>query len=198
MQTQERKLLLNMMKVLADERRLELIGWLKKGEYKVHDLAGLTGVTEPTISHHIAKLRSVGFVNLRQEGPQHFYSLNTERLGEFKQLVQHIDTLPETPEFDDSWVDALEFTDEEKRVLKVFVIEGRLRKIPNQNKKFLVVLKWLANRFETNRDYSESEVNSILAQHHEDFALLRRELVDYGYLRRERGGGRYWVAEESS
>ena len=37
-------------------------------------------------------------------------------------------------------------------------------------------------------------MNDILRQAHDDVALLRRELVDYRYLRRARS--MYWVNEE--
>ncbi|WP_210651082.1 DUF2087 domain-containing protein [Nocardioides sp. SYSU D00065] len=50
----------------------------------------------------------------------------------------------------------------------------------------------MLSRFETGREYSEKEVNEILLGVHEDFAYLRRELVNYRYLERE--DGRYRTA----
>jgi hypothetical protein len=44
--------------------------------------------------------------------------------------------------------------------------------------------------------YSEPEVNDTLRVAHEDVATLRRELVDYGFMHRERG--LYRVATEPS
>jgi hypothetical protein len=46
-------------------------------------------------------------------------------------------------------------------------------------------------RFEPGRVYTEPEVNEVLLGVHEDFAYLRRELVNYHYL--ERAEGRYRV-----
>jgi hypothetical protein len=46
--------------------------------------------------------------------------------------------------------------------------------------------------FELNKRYSEKKVNEILSQYHEDTASLRRELVGYGLMKREGGGGDYW------
>ena len=42
--------------------------------------------------------------------------------------------------------------------------------------------------------YTEKEVNAILNRCHtfEDWALLRRELFERGYLNRERDGSTYW------
>ncbi|MBZ0305914.1 MAG: DUF2087 domain-containing protein [Anaerolineae bacterium] len=59
----------------------------------------------------------------------------------------------------------------------------------------LVILRWLATLFEADKLYTEPEINAILkAVYESDHVTLRRELVDYGYLRRERGGGKYWLA----
>ena len=40
------------------------------------------------------------------------------------------------------------------------------------------------------------QVNDILLRYHEDYAGLRRDLVDFGFLRRERGGSQYWLTPE--
>jgi hypothetical protein len=54
----------------------------------------------------------------------------------------------------------------------------------------LVVLRWLAERFERERRYAEREVNEMLARAHPDFAMLRRYLVDHELLARDHGV--YW------
>ena len=75
-------------------------------------------------------------------------------------------------------------------VLRAFVVDGRLTRIPSKHGKRLVVLDWLAQDFEPGRQYTEQEVNLILLEHHPDFAALRRYLVDDGFMTRE--GGIYW------
>ena len=62
-----------------------------------------------------------------------------------------------------------------------------MKEIPAQRKRRVIVLQHLMERFDANREYRESEVNEILKQVHDDFATMRRELVDYGYLTRDRG-----------
>lgn len=83
------------------------------------------------------------------------------------------------------------FLDEEKRVIM----------LPAKKEKRDCVLAYLAEKFESGRDYTEKEVNTILSAWHtfDDFFLLRRELVDHKLLRRERNGSRYWreSAEEA-
>ncbi|SLM89174.1 DUF2087 domain-containing protein [Brevibacterium yomogidense] len=69
---------------------------------------------------------------------------------------------------------------------------GRLLRIPARRRpRFAVVLE-LLHRFEPGAIYSESQVNAILREAHEDVAYLRRELVDYRLLERD-SLGTYWV-----
>jgi len=64
--------------------------------------------------------------------------------------------------------------------------------------KQLLVLEYLASKFEVGRDYSEKEVNEILNLHHTfgDPALLRRELFMKRLLDRAPDGGRYWLQKK--
>lgn len=66
----------------------------------------------------------------------------------------------------------------------------RLKEIPASRKKRLVILKWLVNKFEFGVNYPESSVNEILNRYHSDHATLRRELVGYQLMQREKGI--YW------
>ena len=65
--------------------------------------------------------------------------------------------------------------------------DGRLRTIPSQRKKRLIVLERLAEAFEPGRAYSEREVNLTIADFHDDFCTLRREMVDEHLMSREDG-----------
>lgn len=40
------------------------------------------GVTQPTVSHHLAVLREAGLVEIRSEGKQTFYRLDRERMSD--------------------------------------------------------------------------------------------------------------------
>jgi hypothetical protein len=65
-----------------------------------------------------------------------------------------------------------------------FVRGGRLVAIPAARGKRLAVLNHLAGLFEPGRRYPEREVNEILRAWHSDYAMLRRYLVDDGFLDR--------------
>lgn len=72
--------MLRLFKVLSDETRLKLIGTLALRQCSVEELAATLGVREPTVSHHLTKLKEVGFVQMRAEGTTHLYRLDAEAL----------------------------------------------------------------------------------------------------------------------
>src|SRR5689334_15738705 len=72
------------------------------------------------------------------------------------------------------------------RILRTFVDDnGYIRQLPAKTSKRLVVLDYVAQAFEIGRRYPERDVNETLIKFHEDYASLRRHLVDAGFLERE-------------
>ncbi len=69
---------------------------------------------------------------------------------------------------------------------------GRLLRFPKKEKHKLVILRHVTTRFAAGRRYAEPEVNRILGELHDDHATLKRYLVDYRFLARERDGSEYW------
>lgn len=196
MDTGEQRDLLDLLKAVADENRLKMLNLMHDRERTVGEMAELVKLSEPTVSHHISKLHGAGLLRLRMAGTQRFYSLNQTRLEQFKARVREIEvppTEPEVVESDNRWIEALDWNDEDKRVLVDYTINGRLTQLPHREKKWLVILRWLASKFEPGVRYTEKQVNNILTEAHEDYATLRRNLVEYGFMRRERGGGDYWL-----
>ena len=70
---------------------------------------------------------------------------------------------------------------------------GRVKQWPSKRAMQLEVIAYLANKFPQNTIYSEAEVNEILKRLHTfgDWAILRRELCDLGYLDRDINGTEY-------
>jgi hypothetical protein len=75
--------------------------------------------------------------------------------------------------------------DFDRKVLSTFMVDGRLTAIPAKQKKRDVILRFLAEQFESERMYTEREVNELLAAYHADVASLRRYLVDGEMLKRQ-------------
>ena len=71
-----------------------------------------------------------------------------------------------------------------------FIKNGRLVIVPSKRGKLRLVLDHIAQEFEPGRTYAETEVNEVLPRYHDDYAALRRYLVDEGFMTRE--GGVYW------
>ena len=56
------------------------------------------------------------------------------------------------------------------------------------------VIKFLATKFDVDKNYSEQEVNEVVNRHHKfnDIPLLRRELISRKMLSRTDDGSIYW------
>jgi hypothetical protein len=187
-QTQEQfQQLLRFFKALANESRLKIVGILANREATVGDLADLLELQEPTVSHHLAMLRELGLVRMHARGNTHVYWLNEEALIDLNKDVfsrQGIAALVEDVD-EHSW---------KQKVLQTFVIDDRLTQIPAKRKKRMVILQWLARKFELDVRYPEPELNEIIKRHHPDTASLRRAMIDWRFMRREKGV--YWRVPE--
>ncbi|MBD1837064.1 metalloregulator ArsR/SmtB family transcription factor [Coleofasciculus sp. FACHB-64] len=183
MEKAEFQTLLRFFKVLADESRLKILGILANRECSVEELAAIVKLKEPTVSHHLGKLKELNLVNMRPDGNTHLYRLNSEALQNFSKEIF-------TPDNMASLVKDVEGEAWESKVLKNFFEGNRLKEIPASRKKRQVILKWLANQFEIGINYPELQVNEIIKRHHPDCATLRRELIASKLMQRENGV--YW------
>jgi ArsR family transcriptional regulator len=73
---------LTFAKAIADDTRQKIMNlcccrWLSVTEI----VEKMGGLSQPTISHHLAILRDADLVNTRTEGKQTFYTLNQERVA---------------------------------------------------------------------------------------------------------------------
>ncbi|HET8846157.1 MAG TPA: metalloregulator ArsR/SmtB family transcription factor [Ktedonobacteraceae bacterium] len=185
MPPEEFDLLLHFFKVLADENRLKLLGILATREYSVEELAALLQLRAPTISHHLARLKELGLVQMRSDGNTHFYQLDAENLRSTSKGLLSSEKMTELVPMGEMEGDAWE-----RKVLKDFFNGQQLKEIPASRKKRLVILHWLTQQFEPDKRYSEAQVNEILQRHHPDASTLRREMIGEHLLQREQGI--YW------
>jgi len=177
---QKMEILLAFFKALSDENRLRLVGILIDRSATVEELSEALGLGPPTVSHHLKQLSKAGLVSAAVDGHYHVYSLKIDTLHSMagslldRKLLAEV-ARPAAPDAFDA------------KVLKDFLVDGRIKTIPSQRKKREVLLRYLINSFEPGRRYSEKEVSAILAPFHEDVATLRRELVGYDMMTREDG-----------
>lgn len=81
-------------------------------------------------------------------------------------------------------------TSSQDAVLRTFIRNGRVTTLPAKRSRRLVLLDHIAQLFDVGVRYSEVEVNLMLRNLHDDYAALRRHLVDEGFLSRDKG--EYW------
>lgn len=93
--------------------------------------------------------------------------------------------------------DRYNITDTERNiVIRTYIDEnGALKSYPVKEKKKIIVLKEIAKNFSIGKLYSEKEVNRILERIYEDYATIRRALIEYGFIERTNDCRSYWVKE---
>lgn len=179
--------LVQFFKLLADATRLRILGLVAGGERSVEELASILELREPTISHHLGKLKELSLVKMRAEGNVHWYSLHEEALHRLTKEVLDPQTI--THLADDLGADRYE-----QKVLQNYLVNGQLKEIPAQRKKRDVILRFLVSQFELGVRYTEAQVNATLKRFHPDFATLRREFIGGKLMARE--NGLYWRLED--
>lgn len=165
---------LALLKILADETRLEILNLLLKEDSYVEKIACELSLTPATICYHLKKMESAGVVNCSRSQFYIIYSLNQRIFDR---------PLYELIKKDEEIVDAEEKY--KKQVLSNFFKYGRLTRIPTQRKKREIVLAEILKQFDFDREYDEKEVNEILLHYHEDFCTMRREMIAFGMLTRD-------------
>lgn len=180
--------LLDFFKALADESRLKIVGVVAQRAASVGELAELLELKEPTVSHHLRKLRDVGLVSVQQDGTTRRYRLETSLLEDMSRNLLSSEAIEQSAPVD--------IADYDRKVLAAFVEGETLKAIPAQRKKRDVILRWLLERFEPGERIPETEVNERIQRSHWDSAWLRREMVDAGMLERDRGV--YWRPDPST
>ncbi|WP_152381391.1 DUF2087 domain-containing protein [Paenibacillus brasilensis] len=171
------------MIALADPTHMRILLLLSRGEMHGQALAKKLNLSQPTVTHHASKLREAGLIKERREKNTVYFTLNPELIRQHAEAtVRFIFEKGEGEEEMSELNETLEAT-----VLRnFFAKDGKLRQIPAQYKKKLIVLQMLAEKLEPGRIYPERELNERIKQYHEDFATIRRELIMHQFMYRER------------
>lgn len=85
--------------------------------------------------------------------------------------------------------------EQEKTVRKYFEDqqEAKLKKFPLKEKQRLIILREIIKHIDNDKTYSEKALNDILIPIYEDYVLIRRLLIEYGFIDRKDDGSEYWV-----
>ena len=175
---------LRLFKCLADKSRLQILKSLTIEDMDVERLAERLDLTPATISFHLKKLSEAGAVTSYKKQYYTMYSLCRDVF-----MTRIIDILNETS--DEAALQDQRDAEYRSRVIASFFQYGKLKSIPAQRKKERIILEEIAKSFEPGRIYTEREVNIIIADFHDDFCTLRRDMIAEKIMARENGN--YWL-----
>lgn len=169
-----------LFKCLADKTRLQILKSLAVEDFYVERLSERLGLSPSTVSFHLKKLLQAGAVSSYKS---QYYTMYSLQRAVFETTILAIlqeqsDEQNEQDERDEQY---------RQRVLESFMEYGKLKAIPVQRKKKRIILEMLAEKFEPERDYTEKEVNLIIAELHDDFCTLRRDLISEQLMERDHG-----------
>ena len=161
--------------LLADEDRRRVFAALVLGAQTLPELAERTGLTPPAVWRALRRLSREDVVAVEDDR----WSVQGEVIAQRARAA--------APPPEDVGED---LPPREAGVLRAFLRDGRIERLPAARNKRLVVLDHVSRAFELGIRYPEREVNTVLRAFHADHAMLRRNLVDEGYLSRD--AGVYW------
>lgn len=167
-----------LFKCLADKSRIQILKSLMEEDLYVERLAERLGLTPATISFHLKKLEDAGAVHSRRDQYYTVYSINHDvfKVSILDILKEESEEISLQKQRDDAY---------RKKVIDSFFEYGKLKSIPSQLKKERIILEEIAKAFEAGREYTEREVNIIIADYYDDFCTLRRDMVAEKLLQRK-------------
>lgn len=169
---------IKIFKCLADKSRLLIINNLMESPMYVELLSERLGLAPSTVSFHLKKLEEVKLVYSVKEQYYVTYYLNKDILSlNLSEIISEA-----------QWETDIQSEREEQYkegVIKTFFSYGKLKSIPVQQKKRKIVLEKIAESFDSDKEYSEREVNIIIADFHDDFCTIRRTMIEFKILERE-------------
>ena len=78
-------------KALSDSNRIQIVEMLKNGEKCACKLLEKFQISQPTLSHHMRILCESGIVDVEKVGKWSHYSLNREKIAEFKAFIEELE-----------------------------------------------------------------------------------------------------------
>ncbi|MDQ6419523.1 DUF2087 domain-containing protein [Paenibacillus sp. LHD-117] len=169
-------------KALSDVTRVRMLVLLADGELNGQVLAEKLSVTPATITFHAAKLREASLIHERRDKNTIYFCLNPYFL---KQGAAGVERLIFKSRGEDVMEQEEYVRVKESVIRNFFAADGKLKSIPSQLKKKLIVLEHVVSKLESGREYGESEINAFIKLYHNDFATIRREFIMHQFMFRE-------------
>lgn len=179
--SQRESILQAFSQAMGDPVRLKIAGRLAVQPQTIAELCSSLNLPVEQVQKPLDQLVEIGLVSLEND----HYRLDGTALAAWVETV-HSENKPDKqvqePEAGDVF---------ERKTLRDFLHpDGSIKAFPAQEKKFLVLVRYALQVFEPGARYTEKQVNELLRRYHPDTALLRRSMIDYGYMARQEGI--YW------
>ncbi len=157
------------------------------------EIAIKLGVAQSTIRNHRYKLRE------KEKQARLFLSVMELISSNTKKKVNILDKdiLCDAHKTATTIDDRYNITDKEREsTIENYIDEnGAVKTFPAKEKKKIIVLSEIVKNFSEGKKYSEKEINRILERINEDYATIKRALIEYGFMERSNDCSSYWVKE---
>lgn len=85
-----------------------------------------------------------------------------------------------------------------RNIEDIYFKNNKLISMPKKEKAKYSILEYISNTYFKEGSYTEKEINEIIKTFYPDFALIRRYLVDYKFISREKDCTKYFKAENNN
>src|SRR3990167_6137083 len=75
------------LKVLANQKRLEILQLLRQGRLNVTEMTQMLGLRQPNLSQHLSLLRQHGLVKINKRGQRVYYELANNKITKAVELI---------------------------------------------------------------------------------------------------------------
>ncbi|UOQ92952.1 metalloregulator ArsR/SmtB family transcription factor [Halobacillus shinanisalinarum] len=167
-------------KAVGDPTRLRIVSLLLTGPMHGQLIAEKLGLKPPTITHHLKKLRDTGMVYSKRDKNTVYFYLDKKKVEFMATAILRIGD--DEVRKEELYVNEAE----QRKIINSFIArDGRLKQMPSQLKKKLVILSYYVQEFQPGKVYEEQEVNEYIQRFYDDYATMRREWIMQQFMYRE-------------
>lgn len=89
-------------------------------------------------------------------------------------------------------MEKVQFKEDENKFFDMCV---KNKLVPKNDAMKQIIFKRIIQDFDDGKKYTEDEVNEKIKKYFDDFAFIRRELINFGYMQRNPYTSMYWVVK---
>lgn len=188
------------LNALADDTRLRILELLvEHGEQRAQEIIVQLEGSQGNVSRHLKQLVGAGLARERRAGDANkLYTYDPAGLQRVMFLARQLLSRHNVQAVGQEIAAAAQLDQARasapSALRDLLDAQGRITRWSSKLKEQEVMLRYLIEKFELERGYTEQQVNELLQQWYldADFVLVRRSLIDAGLLQRTRDGARYW------